>query len=107
MNICANPVTPVVLALTAAFLFALGIQFTRKGLRHTDPRSGTLISIGTATLAAFVGAGGLGEPIITGLTLNDNRLILEGAIPAALLAIAVELLFEALERTTVPAHLRV
>jgi drug/metabolite transporter (DMT)-like permease len=50
MNICANPVMPVVLALVAAFLFALGIQFTRKGLRHTDPRSGTLISIGTATL---------------------------------------------------------
>ena len=50
MNICANPMTPVVLALSAAFLFALGIQFTRKGLRHTDPRSGTLISIATATL---------------------------------------------------------
>tara|TARA_R110001592_G_scaffold363396_2_gene687609 strand:- start:23091 stop:24590 length:1500 start_codon:yes stop_codon:yes gene_type:complete len=70
-------------------------------------KTAAIISIGTATLAAFVGAGGLGEPIITGLTLNDHRLILEGAIPAALLAIAVELLFEAVERTTVPAHLRV
>jgi drug/metabolite transporter (DMT)-like permease len=49
MNNCANPATPVVLALSAAFLFALGIQFTRKGLRHIDPRTGTLISIGTAT----------------------------------------------------------
>lgn len=70
-------------------------------------KTAAIISIGTATLAAFVGAGGLGEPIITGLTLNDHRLILEGAIPAALLAIAAELLFEAVERTTVPAHLRV
>jgi osmoprotectant transport system permease protein len=65
-----------------------------------------VISVGTATLAAFVGAGGLGEPIITGLTLNDHRLILAGAIPAALLAIAVELIFETLERILVPAHLR-
>lgn len=70
-------------------------------------KTAAIISIGTATLAAFVGAGGLGEPIITGLTLNDHRLILEGAIPAALLAISVELLFEVIERTTVPAHLRV
>jgi len=69
-------------------------------------KTAAIICIGTATLAAFVGAGGLGEPIITGLTLNDNRLILEGAIPAALLAIVVELLFELVERITIPAHLR-
>lgn len=50
MDVCAQSSTPVALALLAAFLFALGIQFTRKGLRHTDPRTGTLISIGTATL---------------------------------------------------------
>lgn len=70
-------------------------------------KTAAIISIGTATLAAFVGAGGLGEPIITGLTLNDHALILEGAIPAALLAVVVELLFELIERATVPAHLRV
>ena len=69
-------------------------------------KTAAIISIGTATLAAFVGAGGLGEPIITGLNLNDNRLILEGAIPAALLAVAVELAFELLERGVIPAHLR-
>ena len=69
-------------------------------------KTAAIISIGTATLAAFVGAGGLGEPIITGLTLNDHTLILEGAIPAALLAIAVELLFDIVERKWVPAHLR-
>ena len=54
MDVCASSVAPVVLALTAAFLFALGIQFTRKGLRHTDPRTGTLISIGTATLLYWI-----------------------------------------------------
>ena len=70
-------------------------------------RTAAVICIGTATLAAFIGAGGLGEPIITGLSLNDNQLILEGAIPAALLAIVVEWLFEGLERRLVPAHLRV
>ncbi len=70
-------------------------------------RTAAVICIGTATLAAFIGAGGLGEPIITGLSLNDNQLILEGAIPAALLAIAVEWLFEGLEHRLVPAHLRV
>jgi osmoprotectant transport system permease protein len=70
-------------------------------------KTAAIISIGTATLAAFVGAGGLGEPIITGLTLNDHALILEGAVPAALLAVAAELLFELIERATVPAHLRV
>ncbi len=68
-------------------------------------RIAAVVSIGTATLAAFIGAGGLGEPIVTGLALNDTSLILQGAIPAAALAVAVELLFEALERWLVPAHL--
>lgn len=69
-------------------------------------RTAAVISIGTATLAAFVGAGGLGEPILTGLSLNDHRLILEGAIPAALLALVTEFAFERLERRLLPAHLR-
>ncbi len=68
-------------------------------------RIAAVVSIGTATLAAFIGAGGLGEPIVTGLALNDTGLILQGAVPAAALAVAVELLFEALERWLVPAHL--
>jgi osmoprotectant transport system permease protein len=68
-------------------------------------KTAAIISIGTATLAAFVGAGGLGEPIITGLTLNDHVLILEGALPAALLAIVAELIFEGIERMVVPRHL--
>lgn len=69
-------------------------------------RTAAVISIGTATLAAFIGAGGLGEPIVTGLALNDPELILRGAIPAALLAILTELLFELIEKLLIPAHLR-
>lgn len=68
-------------------------------------RIAAVVSIGTATLAAFIGAGGLGEPIVTGLALNDTGLILQGAIPAALLALSAELLFEVLERRLVPRHL--
>ncbi len=65
-------------------------------------RTAAVISIGTATLAAFIGAGGLGEPIVVGLSLNDTDMILQGAIPAALLAILVELGFAALERKVSP-----
>ncbi|MEX0943468.1 MAG: glycine betaine ABC transporter substrate-binding protein [Pseudomonadales bacterium] len=68
-------------------------------------KTAAIISIGTATLAAFIGAGGLGEPIVTGLALNDTNLILQGAIPAAILAIIVELLFELLERMVVKPHM--
>lgn len=69
-------------------------------------RTATVISIGTATLAAFIGAGGLGDPIVKGLALNDTRLILEGALPAAFLAVVTELVFEQVERWLVPGHLR-
>lgn len=61
-------------------------------------RTATVISIGVATLAAFIGAGGLGEPILTGLYLDDTNLILSGAIPAALLAVAADLGLGRLER---------
>ncbi len=70
-------------------------------------KTAAIISIGTATLAAFIGAGGLGEPIVTGLALNDTSLILQGAIPAACLAILAELLFELLERVLVKPHMLV
>ena len=69
-------------------------------------RTAAVVSIGTATLAAFIGAGGLGEPIVTGLALNDTSLILQGAIPAALLAILTELAFSSVERWLIPEHLR-
>lgn len=69
-------------------------------------RVAAVISIGTATLAAFIGAGGLGQPIVTGLALNDTNLILQGALPAAALAVLTDLLFDLAERRLVPAHLR-
>lgn len=69
-------------------------------------KTAAIISIGTATLAAFIGAGGLGEFIVTGLSLNNPTMILKGAIPAAILAIIVEILFEYLEKIFVPKHLQ-
>lgn len=69
-------------------------------------RTAAVINIGTATLAAFIGAGGLGEFIVTGLALNNTSLILRGAIPAALLAILVEFLFSRIEKRWGPKHLR-
>jgi osmoprotectant transport system permease protein len=61
-------------------------------------RTATAIAIGTATIAAFVGAGGFGERIVTGLALNDRALLLAGALPAALLALVSEGAFELWER---------
>lgn len=61
-------------------------------------RTATTIAIGTATIAAFIGAGGFGERIVTGLALNDRQLLLAGALPAAALALLSELLFEGIER---------
>ena len=69
-------------------------------------KTAAVINVGTATLAAFIGAGGLGEFIVTGLALNDTGLILKGAIPAALLAIIIEFLFELIERFYIPKHLK-
>ncbi len=69
-------------------------------------RTSTVISVGAATLAAFIGAGGFGAPITTGLNLDDTNLILEGAIPAALLALAVEGVFTLLDTLLIPRGLR-
>lgn len=68
-------------------------------------RTATVISIGIATLAAFIGAGGLGEPIVTGLYLNDTRLILAGALPAAALALLADHLLGRVERALTPRGL--
>lgn len=61
-------------------------------------KTAAVMSVGTATIAAFIGAGGFGERIAIGLALNDNDMLLAGAIPAAMLALSMQLLFEALER---------
>lgn len=69
-------------------------------------KTSAVINIGTATLAALIGAGGLGEPIISGLNLNDKVTILEGAIPAALLALIVQFGFDLMDRIFIPRGLR-
>lgn len=61
-------------------------------------KTAAVMSVGTATIAAFIGAGGYGERIATGLALNDNAMLLAGAIPAAVLALLTQLLFELAER---------
>ncbi len=53
-------------------------------------RTAAVINVGTATLAAFIGAGGLGDPIVAGLSLTDSVMILSGAVPAAALALVVD-----------------
>ena len=69
-------------------------------------KTSAVINIGTATLAALIGAGGLGEPIISGLNLNDHMTILQGAIPAAVLALLVQWCFDLLDRLLIPKGLR-
>ncbi|MCB9751269.1 MAG: ABC transporter permease subunit [Myxococcales bacterium] len=69
-------------------------------------KTSAVINVGTATLGALVGAGGFGQPILAGIRLADTSLILQGAIPAAALALLVQGLFELLERALVPRGLR-
>jgi osmoprotectant transport system permease protein len=69
-------------------------------------RTAAVITVGAATLAAFIGAGGLGEPIVAGLALADTNMILSGALPAAALALVVDGVLALVERAVAPAHLR-
>jgi osmoprotectant transport system permease protein len=61
-------------------------------------KTSAVINVGTATIAAFIGAGGFGERISQGLALNDHAVLLAGALPAAVLALAVHAAFEVIER---------
>jgi osmoprotectant transport system permease protein len=67
-------------------------------------KTAAVMSVGTATIAAFIGAGGFGERITTGLALNDNDMLLAGAIPAALLALLTQAGFELAERSLRRRH---
>ncbi len=69
-------------------------------------RTAAVITVGAATLAAFIGAGGLGEPIVAGLALADTRMILSGALPAAALALAADGVLGLVEWVVAPAHRR-
>ena len=70
-------------------------------------KTAAVINVGTATLAALIGAGGYGQPILTGIRLNNIGLILEGAVPSALLALLVQAMFEGIERWLTPRGLRI
>jgi osmoprotectant transport system permease protein len=69
-------------------------------------KTSAVLNVGTATLAALIGAGGYGQPILTGIRLDDLGLILQGAVPAAALALLVQGLFELIEPLVVPRGLR-
>ena len=69
-------------------------------------KTSAVINVGTATLGAFIGAGGYGQPILAGIRLDDIGLILEGAVPAAVLALLVQAMFEFFERVLLPGPLR-
>jgi osmoprotectant transport system permease protein len=95
---------------------AIGLSPTER-LRHVELplasrtilagiKTSAVVAVGSATIAAFIGAGGFGEPISTGLSLNDVTTILEGAIPAAGLALLVEGAFVLVERLVVPQGLQ-
>jgi osmoprotectant transport system permease protein len=70
-------------------------------------KTSAVIDVGTATLGAFIGAGGYGQPIFTGIRLDDFGLVLQGAVPAALLALLVQGIFDLAERVLVPRGLRI
>jgi osmoprotectant transport system permease protein len=65
-------------------------------------KTSAVINVGTATIAAFIGAGGYGERIAAGLAVNDNLMLLAGAVPAAVLALLIQGLFDILERRVDP-----
>jgi osmoprotectant transport system permease protein len=69
-------------------------------------KTSAVINVGTATIAAFIGAGGYGERIVTGLALNDHAMLLGGALPAAAMALLIERGFRYGERWLLPAGLR-
>jgi osmoprotectant transport system permease protein len=69
-------------------------------------KTSAVMNVGTATIAAFIGAGGFGERIVTGLALNDNLTLLAGAVPVAAMAIAIDAAFTLWERLATPLALR-
>ena len=69
-------------------------------------KTAAVINVGTATLGALIGAGGYGQPILTGIRLDNLGMILEGAVPAAVLALLVQGVFELFERAMTPKGLR-
>ncbi|GAB5534834.1 MAG: hypothetical protein Rubg2KO_10830 [Rubricoccaceae bacterium] len=89
-----------------------GVRLRRVDLPLASPsilagiQTSAVINVGTATLGALVGAGGYGQPILTGIRLDDLGLILEGAVPSAALALAVQGAFSLASRFVIPRGLR-
>ena len=69
-------------------------------------KTSAVINVGTATLGALIGAGGYGQPILTGIRLDNVSLILQGAVPAAVLALLVQGIFDLIEKLFVPRGLK-
>ena len=69
-------------------------------------RISTVINIGTATIAALIGAGGLGDFIFKGISMGNNNMILGGAVPTALLAISVDFILGIVENKLTPQGLK-
>jgi osmoprotectant transport system permease protein len=96
----------VAAALAAGMTPAQALRYVRLPLAApvimAGIRTAAVINVGTATLAALIGAGGLGDPIVAGLALADTGMVLSGAVPAALLALAVDTLLGACERAVGP-----
>ena len=84
--------------ILAKIEFPLALPIIMAGVKTS-----AVINVGTATLAAFIGAGGLGDPIAAGLALSDTRMILSGALPAAVLALLVDGVLGLCERLVTPA----
>lgn len=104
----AQPVRESAIALgleSAARLWKIYLPMASRSILG-GIKTSAVINIGTATLAALIGAGGLGEPILSGLNLNDHVTILQGAIPAAVLALLVQWSFDLLDRLLIPRGLR-
>lgn len=69
-------------------------------------KTSAVINVGTATLGALIGSGGYGQPILTGIRLDDMSLIMEGAVPAAVLALMVQGFFDLVEYVLIPEELK-
>lgn len=109
LPIVRNTCTGLVQVPNGLRMAALALGLTRaQRLFHVDLplaspvilaglKTAAVMSVGTATIAAFIGAGGYGERIAIGLALNDNATLMAGAIPAAVLALVTQMLFELIE----------
>lgn len=118
LPIVRNTCTGILQVPTGLRMAALALGLSRRDrLLHVDLplalpvmlagiKTAAVMSVGTATIAAFIGAGGYGERITIGLALNDNDMLLAGAIPAAVLALLTQGLFELVERWAVTGQQR-